>query len=106
LFEKGEIVFVVEARAAGSAGKYLYSGLVWAEGVESSGLVIEHTCEMDGVIGEVESWRNVNTRTMEAKFEELVRSRDSSTKERDSLHVELSVPSGSFGCALVALVLF
>lgn len=106
IFEPGEIIFIVEACAHGKEGEYLFAGLKWAEGLETNGIVVEHSCNLAiHVLGSSElRFREDAEELLEDKFREAVNLRGIKTREPFSQFSEVNVPESMYGCALTALV--
>jgi len=106
-FEEGEVVFTVQACAIGAEEEYLSAGLMWGEGLDANGFVIEHDLSLPSSKPEpvMEDLRERMVEMLELKFEEGVRIRGLRIKEQKIKTVELFVPRGMYGCALASLIL-
>ena len=106
-FEPGELVFAVQARGTGSDGVLVSAGLMWGEGVETNGFVVEH--QSSTTTSEIESYteeaKKELTDMLRSKFQEMERIRGIKTKAPRFTTAEIYVPKGMYGCALTFLVL-
>jgi len=107
LFEPGEVVFAVQARGTGREGEYVSAGLMWGEGVETNGFVVEH--QSPTTTSEIEAYteeaKKELTDMLRSKFQEMARIRGFKTKAPKFTTAEIYVPKGMYGCALTFLVL-
>lgn len=106
-FEPGEIVFTVQARGIGRGGEYVSAGLMWGEGLETNGLVFEHSSSIPSSEAELrtEDLRKEMVETLRSKFRKGVCTRGIRTREPKYKTAELLVPKGMYGCALTYLIL-
>jgi len=104
LFDPGEIVHVVMAKKLSSGGESIAAGLMWGEGVESHGFVIEQTLTAP-YTQNIERLREKLTERLKASFQEGLEIRDIRVKEMRHEIVGASIPEGTYGCALAALIL-
>jgi len=106
-FEEGEVVFTVQACAIGVGEEYLSAGLMWGEGLDVNGFVMEHELSLPSSKPEptMEDLRENMIEMLESKFEVGVRIRGIGIKEQKIKTVEIFVPRGMYGCALASLVL-
>jgi len=106
-FEPGELVFAVQARGTGREGEYVSTGLMWGEGVETNGFVVEH--QSSAITSEIGSYteetRKELTDVLRSKFQEMARIRGFKTKAPRFKTAEIYVPTGMYGCALTFLIL-
>lgn len=107
LFEPGELVFAVQARGTGREGEYVTAGLMWGEGVETNGFVVEHRSFIPSIRAEAsaDEAKEELTEMLRSKFQEMARIRGIKTKEPRFRTAEIYVPEGMYGCALTFLVL-
>jgi arginine decarboxylase len=107
LFEPGELVFAVQARGTGSDGVHVSAGLMWGEGIETNGFVVEHRSSTPSIRAEAstEEAKEELTDMLRSKFQEMARIRGIETKAPRFRTVEIYVPEGMYGCALTFLVL-
>lgn len=106
-FEPGELVFAVQARRNGREGEYVSAGLMWGEGVETNGFVVEHqssafTSEMGSYTEEA---RKELADVLRSKFQEMAYIRGFKTRAPMFKTAEIYVPNGMYGCALTFLIL-
>ena len=106
-FEPGELVFAVQALGKGSDGMHVSAGLMWGEGVDTNGFVVEH--QSSTTTSEIESYmeeaRKELMDMLRSKFQEMARIRDFKTKAPRFRMAEIYVPKGMYGCVLTFLVL-
>jgi arginine decarboxylase len=106
-FEPGELVFAVQALGKGSDGVHVSAGLMWGEGVDTNGFVVEH--QSSTTTSEIESYteeaRKELMDMLRSKFQEMARIRGFKTKAPRFRMAEIYVPKGMYGCALTFLVL-
>jgi arginine decarboxylase len=106
LFEAGEVVFTVQACVTRRGEKYLSAGLIWGEGMDTNGLVIEHAFSLPPrAIPTTEDMKKQMVDSLVSMFQEGVRIRNIGTKETKFRTAEIFVPKRMYGCALVSLVL-
>lgn len=106
-FEPGEFVFAVQARGTGREGEYVSAGLMWGEGVETNGFVVEHQSSIPSLQADA-STDEAKEKLMDmlrSKFQEMARIRGFKTKAPRFRTAEIYVPKGMYGCALTFLVL-
>jgi len=106
-FEPGEIIFSIEACGRGGGGEYVSAGLMWGEGLETNGFVVEHSSSTPSSGGGLAS-EELEKRMIEglrSRFREGTRIRDIGTGEPEFKTAGIFVPKGMYGCALTFLIL-
>lgn len=104
LFEPGEFIHVVMAKRLSSGRETIAAGLMWGEGVESHGFVIEHTLSAPYNTN-IEMLRERLLNRLKASFQEGIRIRGIRVRGMRHKTVEASIPERTYGCALAALIL-
>ena len=104
LFKPGEIAHVVMARKLSGGGENIAAGLMWGEGVESHGYVVEQTLSTPQS-EDLERLRRRLLERLRACFQEGLEIRGIRVKEWRHRIVTASIPKGAYGCALAALIL-
>jgi arginine decarboxylase len=105
-FEAGEVVFTVQACVTRRGEKHLSAGLMWGEGLDTNGFVIEDTLSRPPkAVPTVEALRKQMLDSLGLMFQEGVRIRNIRTKETKFRTAEIFVPRHMYGCALVSLIL-
>lgn len=105
-FEAGEVVFTVQACVTRRGEKHLSAGLIWGEGLDTNGFVVEHALSRPPrAVPTTEALRKQMLDSLVSMFQEGVYIRNIRTKETKFKTAEIFVPRRMYGCALVSLIL-
>ncbi len=103
-FKPGEIIHLVMAKKLSSGGECIAAGLMWGEGQNSHGYVIEQTLTApENEDLETLKWRLLER--LKTCFREGIKIRGITIKEERHQIAVARIPENTYGCALTALIL-
>ncbi len=103
-FQPGEIIHVVMAKKLSRGGECIAAGLMWGEGLNSHGYVIEQTLTAP----KTEDPENLKRRLLEklkTAFQEGLEIRGITIKKARHHITAAKIPEETYGCAITALIL-
>lgn len=103
-FKPGEIIHVVMAKKLSNGGESIAAGLMWGEGLNSHGYVIEQT--LTALENEdLETLKKKLLEKLKTCFREGIEIRGITVKEERHQIAAAKIPENTYGCALTALIL-
>lgn len=106
-FEPGEIVFAVHACRMGRGGEHISAGLMWGDGLETNGYVVEHSSSIPSSEAEIQNDELIRETIdmLRSKFREGVGIRSIRTGKPRYKIADIFVPKDMYGCAHTSLIL-
>ncbi|MCD6480030.1 pyruvoyl-dependent arginine decarboxylase [Candidatus Bathyarchaeota archaeon] len=103
-FKPGEIIHVVMAKRLSSGGECIAAGLMWGEGLNSHGYVIEQTLTAPEN-EDLETLKKKLLEKLKTCFREGIEIRGITIKEERHRIAAAKIPEKTYGCAITALIL-